>query len=232
MNVLSKYAAIALVAPMMAVSAHAADKSDVVERIHDATAVLHELDKVPDDSIPDAIAQKAHCVVVIPSFKKGAFLGGVQYGQGLATCFVSGKGWSAPVFVQMSGVSFGLQIGGQATDLVLVGVTNDSATELLQDHVKLGGNVSVAAGPVGRASTASTTVRANAGFLSYSRNKGVFAGIDLSGDEIHQNTKDTRAFYGGHDIPFQKILAGGVPAPASTRGFLREVTRVFGAGAR
>ena len=197
------------------------------DRVAAATTVLHQLAGVPDTGIPDRIAHKARCVVVVPSFKKGAFIGGAQYGQGLATCFDTGKGWSAPVFVQMAGVSFGLQAGGQATDLVLVGVSKNSGDDLLKAKVKLGGDAAVAAGPVGRDSQADTTEIANAEFLTYSRNKGIFAGIDLTGDEVNQNTKDTQAFY-GKDIPYQTILSGTTPTPAAAQPFIREVTRVFG----
>ncbi len=221
-------AALLTLAALMPAAVYAAGTDTKLDdRITAATAVLHQLDSVPDNGIPDRIARKAHCVLVIPGFKKGAFLGGAQYGQGLATCFVANKGWSAPVFVQMAGLSFGLQAGGQSTDLVLVGTTKQSASDLLKAKVKLGGNISVAAGPVGRESQADTTEIANAEFLSYSRAKGAFAGVDLSGDEVNQNTKDTEAFY-GRDIPYQTILNGGTPAPAAAKSFLREVTRVFG----
>ncbi len=203
------------------------DSSKLDDRIAAATKVLHQLSAVPDTGIPDRIARKAHCVLVVPGFKKGAFLGGAQYGQGLATCFDTRKGWSAPVFVQMAGVSFGLQAGGQETDLVLVGVTKQSGNDLLKAKVKLGGDASVAAGPVGRDSQADTTALASAEFLTYSRNKGLFAGVDLSGDEVNQNTKDTQAFY-GKQIPYQTILNGATPAPAAAKPFVREVTRVFG----
>lgn len=201
------------------------------DRIAASTRLLHALAAVPDKGIPDAIARKAHCVLVVPGFKKGAFIGGAQYGQGLATCYVAKKGWSAPVFVQMAGVSFGLQAGAQSTDLVLVGVTKQSGDDLLKAKVKLGGDASVAAGPVGRDSQASTTELASAEFLTYSRNKGLFAGIDLSGDEVNQNTKDTEAFY-GKDIPYQAILGGTTPTPAAAKPFVREVTRVFGGVAK
>jgi lipid-binding SYLF domain-containing protein len=201
------------------------------DRLAAATTLLHQLQAVPDKGIPDQIARKARCVVVVPGFKKGAFLGGVQYGQGMATCFVANKGWSAPAFIQMAGVSFGLQAGGQSTDLVLVGVTKKSGDDLLKAKVKLGGDVSAAAGPVGRDSQADTTELASAEFLTYSRNKGLFAGIDLTGDEVNQNTKDTQAFY-GKDIPYQTILNGATPTPVAAKPFVQEVTRVFGGVAK
>ena len=220
--------AIVVLASMLPMAAAADDAPAKVDnRVEAATKVLHELAAVPDKGIPDRIARKARCVIVVPGFKKGAFIGGAQYGQGVATCFVTNKGWSAPVFVQMSGVSFGLQVGGQSTDLVLVGVTKQSGDDLLKAKIKLGGDAAVAAGPVGRDSQADTTELASAEFLTYSRNKGLFAGVDLSGDEVNQNAKDTRAIY-GKDIPYQTILNGGTPTPPAAQVFLREVTRVFG----
>jgi lipid-binding SYLF domain-containing protein len=207
---------------------HAQDRSKLDGRIVSAHAILHELMDTPDKGIPLDIAAKAKCVVVVPSFKKGAFVFGGEYGQGIATCR-TGHGWSAPVFVQMAGASFGFQIGGQSTDLVLVGVTRKSLDDLLKDKVKLGGDASAAAGPLGRDSQASTTELANAEFLTYSRNKGLFAGIDLNGDEVNQNMKDTREYY-GKDIPFKTILSGAVPAPASSAHFLATVNEMFKLG--
>ena len=190
MNRFAGVLALAGLLPGAAAVAASADTAKLNTRVTAATTVLHQLAGVPDTGIPDRIARKARCVVVVPGFKKGAFIGGAEYGQGLATCFDTGKGWSAPVFVQMAGVSFGLQAGGQATDLVLVGVTKNSGDDLLKAKLKLGGDASVAAGPVGRDSQATTTELASAEFLTYSRNKGIFAGIDLNGDEVNQNTKD------------------------------------------
>ena len=218
--------ALAVLLPTAVLAADdAATKTDA--RLSASTAVLKDFAAVPDKGVPDAIAKKARCVVVIPSFKKGAFIGGIEYGQGVATCYVSKKGWSAPVFVQMSGVSFGFQAGGQGTDLVLVGTTKESADALLKAKVKLGGDASAAAGPVGRDSQANTTELANATFLTWSRSKGLFAGVDLSGDEVNQNKKDTAAFY-GKDIPYQTILNGGTPTPSGAKPFVAEVGRVFG----
>jgi SH3 domain-containing YSC84-like protein 1 len=219
--------AAAMLAPAICAPVQAQDHVKLDERVKASTGILHELAGVPDKGIPDGIAKKAHCVIVIPSFKKGAFIGGVEYGQGIATCYVAHKGWSAPAFVQMTGVSFGLQAGGEGTDLVLVGVSKESGDRLLKDKFKLGGDVAVAAGPVGRDSKAETTALANAGFLTYSRNKGLFAGIDLNGDEVHKNSKDTREFY-GRELPYETILNGGVPVPGGAKAFIAEVTRVFG----
>lgn len=194
-------------------------------RINSAHEVLHALMDTPDKGIPLDIAAKAQCVAVVPSFKKGAFVVGAEYGQGIATCRTV-HGWSAPVFIQMEGASFGFQIGGQSTDLVLVGVSRRSLDDLLKDKVKLGGDAAVAAGPLGRNSQASTTELANAEFFAYSRSKGLFAGIDLNGDIVHQNTADTNSFY-GKDIPYKVILSGGVPTPPSAIHFVRTVNQLF-----
>lgn len=206
----------------------AADTQKLDARIDAAHAVLHELMDTPDKGVPLDIAAKAHCVLVVPGFKKGAFLVGAQYGQGVATCR-TGHGWSAPVFVQLTGASFGLQAGGQSTDLVLVGMNARSLDDLLKDRVKLGGDIAAAAGPVGRDSQASTTELANAEFLTYSRSKGLFAGIDLTGDEVHQNTEDTKVFY-GKDIPYRTILSGGVPTPPAATHFVSTVNEMFREG--
>ena len=211
-----------------AAAAKGADAPKLDERIDAAHAVLHELMATPDKGIPLDIAAKAHCVLVVPGFKKGAFLVGAQYGQGVATCR-TGSGWSAPVFIQLTGASFGLQAGGQSTDLVLVGVNSHSLDDLLKDKVKLGGDIAAAAGPVGRDSQASTTELANAEFLTYSRSKGLFAGIDLTGDEVHQNSKDTAEFY-GKDIPYRTILSGGEPTPLAARHFVATVSEMFHRG--
>ena len=209
-------------------SAYGADAPKVADRITAAHAVLHELMATPDKGVPLDIAAKAHCVLVVPGYKKGAFLVGAQYGQGVATCRTR-RGWSAPVFVQLTGASFGFQAGGQSTDLVLVGINPKSLDDLLKDKVKLGGDAAAAAGPVGRDSQASTTELANAEFLTYSRSRGLFAGVDLTGDEVHQNTKDTDAFY-GKDIPYKVILSGGVPTPPEAAHFVATVNEMFKIG--
>jgi SH3 domain-containing YSC84-like protein 1 len=167
----------------------------------------------PDKGIPTNIAAKATCVAVVPGFKKGAFIVGGQYGQGIVSCR-TGHGWSAPAFIQMTGASFGFQAGGQSTDLVLIAMTHDGFQRLLADKVKLGGDASVAAGPVGRNANANTTELANAAFLSYSRNKGIFAGIDLTGDVVNQNQGDTDLYYGKH-LKYEQILNGRIPPPPS-----------------
>jgi lipid-binding SYLF domain-containing protein len=209
----------------LTVGASAADNEKLDHRIEAAHMVLHELMDTPDKGIPDSIARKATCVAVVPSFKKGAFVVGGQYGQGVVSCRTS-HGWSAPAFIQMTGASFGFQIGGQSTDLVLVAMNHNGFQHLLHDKLKLGGDAAVAAGPVGRNAQASTTELASAEILTYSRSKGVFAGIDLTGDVVNQNQEDTRSYY-GRDISYESILTGGVPTPPSAQHFVRTVNQLF-----
>ncbi len=223
--------AIALCASLLFSSVAFAEGSDVAklnQRIAAAHAVLHELMNTPDRGIPLDIAAKAQCVAVVPGFKKGAFIVGGQYGQGVATCR-TGHGWSAPVFIQMTGASFGFQAGGQSTDLVLIGLNRRSMDDLLKDKVKLGGDAAVAAGPVGRNSQAATTELANAEFLTYSRSKGVFAGLDLTGDVVNQNGADTENYY-GKEIGYRKVLSGSVPTPAAAQHFVATVNQMFRRG--
>lgn len=220
---------LALAAALLLPSLSFAQESVKLEdRIDAAHAVLHELMATPDKSIPFDIAAKAKCVAVIPAFKKGAFVVGAQYGQGVATCRTA-SGWSAPVFIQITGASFGFQAGGQSTDLVLVGTNHRSMDDLLKDKVKLGGDIAVAAGPVGRNSQAATTELANAEFLTYSRSRGLFAGVDLTGDVVNQNGGDTAKYY-GRDIPYREVLSGSVPTPASAEHFVRTVNEMFRIG--
>lgn len=205
------------------------DSSKIDARIDAAHAVLHELMATPDKGLPLDIASKATCVLVVPSFKKGAFVVGGEYGQGVATCRTHGGEWSAPAFVQLEGASFGFQIGGQSTDLVLIGMNHKALQDLLKEKVKLGGDAAVAAGPVGRNAQAATTELASAEFVTYSRSRGLFAGVDLNGDVVHQNRSDTQTVY-GHDVPFEKILTGGVPTPPAASHFVSTVDQLFRSG--
>jgi SH3 domain-containing YSC84-like protein 1 len=218
-----------LIAAALSPAVQAQDVAKIDARIDAAHAVLDELLNMPDKGVPLDIAAKATCVLVVPSFKKGAFVFGGEYGQGVATCRTRSGRWSAPAFVQLEGASFGFQIGGQSTDLVLIGMNHKAIDDLLRDKVKLGGDVAVAAGPVGRNSQASTTELANAEFLTYSRSKGLFAGIDLNGDVVHQNTSDTEKVY-GHDIPYARILSGSVPTPPAAVHFVGTVNLLFRRG--
>lgn len=203
----------------------ASDKAKLVERLGDAKAVMTEIMSTPDKGIPSQILSGANCVVVIPGFKKGAFLVGAQYGQGVATCRTP-KGWSAPVFVQLAGGSYGFQIGGQSTDLVMVAMNHDGLLDMLKSKFKIGADAAASAGPVGRNAQAGTDWKLNAQFLTYSRSKGLFAGIDLDGTVMSQNQDDTRSFY-GTDIPFETVLKGNQPTPPAARPFVSTVAKYF-----
>ena len=201
------------------------DKAKLTERLTNAQAVIQEVMGTPDKAIPQAILSGASCVVVIPGFKKGAFLVGAQYGQGVATCRTP-KGWSAPVFVQLTGGSFGLQAGGQSTDLVLVAMNQNGLQEMLKNKFKIGGDAAASAGPVGRNAQAGTDWKLNAEFLTYSRSKGLFAGIDLDGTVLSQNEDDTRAVYGSN-VSYDTVLKGNQATPTAARPFVRTVARYF-----
>lgn len=203
----------------------ASSREDLQGRIDSAKNVLDEIMGAKDRTIPSNILKSATCVAVVPGMVKGAFLVGAQYGQGIVTCR-TGHGWSAPVFIRMAGGSFGFQIGGQATDLVLVAVNQQGMQDLLKSKFKIGGDASAAAGPVGRAGQASTDWKMNAELLSYSRAKGIFAGIDLDGTSVSQNKDDTELYYGApHN--FETILKGDVAVPQGAIPFVREVARYF-----
>jgi SH3 domain-containing YSC84-like protein 1 len=204
--------------------ARAADTAKMDERLNAAADVIQEIMATPDKGIPDAILRGAQCVVVVPKYKKGAFVIGAQYGQGVATCRTP-RGWSAPVFVRLEGGSFGWQIGGQSTDLVLVAMNQNGLESALKSKVKLGADASAAAGPVGRNAEASTDVAMNAEFLTYSRAKGLFAGLDLSGTALYQNKDDMDAEYGNAD--FEAILHGATPVPPNAHRFVSTVARYF-----
>ena len=200
-------------------------REDLQSRIDSAQSVLKEIMDASDKSIPMDILEDATCVGIVPGMKKGAFVWGVQYGQGVVTCR-TGHGWSAPVFIRMEGGSFGFQIGGQSTDLVLVAVNDHGFQDLLKSKFKIGGDASAAAGPVGRSGQAATDWKMNAELLSYSRNKGVFAGISLDGTSVSQNKEDTQLYYGAPHT-FESILKGHVPVPAGAVPFVRSVAHYF-----
>lgn len=204
----------------------ASSKTDLNQRLNDAKQVITEIEQTPDKGIPVEIAEAATCIGVIPGVKKAAFLVGGEYGQGVVTCR-TGSGWSAPVFIRLAGGSFGFQIGGQSTDLVLVAVNNKGFQDLLKSKFKIGADASAAAGPVGRHAQAATDWKLNAELLTYSRAKGLFAGIDLSGAVVSQNVDDTTTYYGGNNMSFEKILHGALPVPPDAAPFVRTVAKYF-----
>jgi lipid-binding SYLF domain-containing protein len=203
----------------------ASSKSDLQDRIDAAKTVLDQIMNAKDATIPRNILEQATCVGVVPGMIKGAFVFGAQYGQGVVTCR-TGHGWSAPVFIRMAGGSWGFQIGGQSTDLILVAVNDRGFQQLLKSKFKIGGDASAAAGPVGRAGQASTDWKMNAELLSYSRNKGLFAGISLDGTSVSQNKDDTEIYYGAPEN-FENVLKGNVGVPPGAVEFVRGVAHHF-----
>src|ERR1700674_3610555 len=199
------------------------DESDIAKRIDASAKVLNEIMATPDKAIPDKVMRDAKCIAVIPSMIKIAVGFGGNHGKGIATCRTE-SGWSAPAPITITGGSWGLQLGGQAVDLVMV-VTNDQGMQhLLSSKFKLGADASAAAGPVGRDATAGTDVKMRAEVLTYSRTRGLFAGIDLSGAVINQDKDDTRILF-GKMVPFETILSGKVAAPDGSGAFLAAVRK-------
>jgi lipid-binding SYLF domain-containing protein len=192
-------------------------------RIEDAGTVLNEIQSAPDNRIPEEILGSADCVAVVPSLLNGGFVFGGRYGRGVASCRTE-KGWSAPAFFMIGGGSFGLQIGGQATDVVMLIMNKNGMNNLLSSKFKLGGDASAAAGPVGRHAAADTDWKMRAQVLTYSRSRGLFAGLELNGAVIKQDKDSTREFY-GHMVPFKTSLKGEVEAPKAAYPFLSSLAK-------
>jgi lipid-binding SYLF domain-containing protein len=203
----------------------ASSREDLQDRVDQAKIVLDQIMNTPDSTIPLNILNQATCVGVIPSLKKGAFIVGAEYGQGVVTCR-TGHGWSAPVFIRLAGGSFGFQIGGQATDLILVAVNDQGFQDLLKSKFKIGGDAAAAAGPVGRNSQAATDWKMGAELLTYSRSKGLFAGVDLNGVSVSQNMEDTELYF-GQAHGFKSILRGQVAVPPGAESFVKTVAHDF-----
>jgi lipid-binding SYLF domain-containing protein len=202
---------ISLVVLLSTTAALAGDRADDIERLRSGATVIKEIMSAPDAGVPDEIINNSKCIAVIPSMLKAAFGVGGAYGKGVASCRTE-KGWSAPAFFSVKGGSFGFQIGGQAADIVMIIMNDEGMNNLLQSKFKLGADASVAAGPVGRHADASTDWKMRAQVLTYSRTRGVFAGISLNGAVITEHKEDTRDFY-GRMVPFNTILRGNIASP-------------------
>ena len=192
--------------------------SKVTDRVQAAADVINEIQGTPDNGIPSNILSRSQCVAVVPSMLKGGFMFGGKYGRGLASCRTP-KGWSAPAFFTIEGGSFGLQIGGQAVDLVMLIMNDNGMQRLLQSQFTLGADASVAAGPVGRHAEGDTDWKMRAEVLTYSRARGVFAGLTLNGAVIKQDRDSTREFF-GHMVTFKAALTGEVEPPPAAHPFL------------
>jgi len=202
------------------------DHEKTIDRVDSAGTILNEIMSAPDSGIPEEIFNSAKCVAVVPSLLKGGFGIGGAYGKGVASCRTD-KGWSAPAFFTIKGGSFGLQIGGEAVDLVMVIMNDEGMKNLLKSKFELGADASAAAGPVGRHASGDTDWKMRAQILTYSRARGVFAGLTLKGSVVTQGKDDTRAFY-GRMVPFRTILNGNVAAPEDAKPFLTALVKYGG----
>lgn len=223
-------AGLLLMASSIAWASDDKEKSDIDKRIQNAASVLNEIMATPDKAIPDKVMNQAKCIAVVPSMVKIAVGFGGNHGKGIATCRTADGKWSAPAPITITGGSFGLQLGGQAIDLVMV-ITNDQGMQhLLSSKFKLGADASAAAGPVGRDAGADTDWKLKAEVLTYARARGIFAGIDLNGSAITQDKDETRVLYEKF-VPFDEILEGKVRAPELADPFLAAVKKYAGQAA-
>jgi lipid-binding SYLF domain-containing protein len=204
-------------------AAFAEETNKAVDRVQSSGTVLNEIEGAPDKGIPQEVLGSADCVAVVPSLLKGGFIIGARYGRGVASCRTA-KGWSAPAFFVVEGGSFGFQIGGQAVDLVMLIMNKQGMENLLSSKFQLGADASVAAGPVGRHAAADTDWKMRAEVLTYSRARGIFAGVSLAGARIRQDKDSTRDFY-GRMVPFKTSLLGEIDAPSTAYPFLDSLAK-------
>lgn len=228
MKSLAKLIGVCVVLAAMGGAVYAQDsnnknESDEVKRVNAAAKVLDEIMATPDKGVPQDIFKSAKCVAVVPSMIKGGFIVGGRYGKGVATCRTA-NGWSAPAPFMIAGGSWGLQFGGEAVDLVMLVMNQQGMEHLLASKFKLGAEGSVAAGPIGRQAEGSTDWKMKSEVLTYSRARGVFAGIELNGAVIKQDNDETRVLY-GKMVPFRAILTGKLPAPRGTEAFVGAVRK-------
>jgi lipid-binding SYLF domain-containing protein len=196
-------------------------REDATERLGNATTVLHEIMGMPDKGIPEEVLEHAKCVAVVPHMVKGGFVFGGKGGKGVATCRTA-NGWSAPAFITISGGNWGLQIGVEAVDLVMIIQNEKGMQKLLESNFHVGADASAAAGPVGRHAEAGTNWKMDTEILTYSRAKGVFAGLTLEGASIRQDNDSRRAIY-GPKVTTKALLLGKVAVPVAAQPFLAEV---------
>jgi SH3 domain-containing YSC84-like protein 1 len=200
-------------------------QSDVQRRLDNAASVMSEIMDVRDKAIPQDLLDKAECAIVVPGMKKGAFIVGAKYGRGFLSCRAEGgQGWSAPAAIRIEGGSVGFQIGGSETDVILLVMNSRGMQRLLSNQFKLGADASVAAGPVGRSTTAETDVYLTAEMLSWSRSRGVFAGISLQGSTVRQDRDVNRELY-GRAITNKEIVEQRPPVPAGAQAFISTLNK-------
>ncbi len=201
---------------LLGAMAFATAKDDSEERLQNAATVLKEILGAPDKGVPEEVLDDAKCIVVVPHLIKAGFIFGGKHGRGVASCRTA-SGWSAPAFISVGGGSWGLQIGAEGVDLVMLVMNDKGLQHLLSSKFELSGEGSAAAGPVGRHASAGTDWKLNTEMLTYSRSKGAFAGLTLEGAVVEQDADSTIAIY-GKDVPFRSVLMGKIrpPAPASS----------------
>lgn len=199
-------------------------RDDEVKRLQRATEVFSEIMKTPDKGVPGDLLDKAECVAIVPGLKKGGLGIGGKYGKGVVMCRKSDHKWTAPSFIAIEGGSFGLQIGFTQVDVVMLFMNRKGVDKLISDKFTLGADATVAAGPVGRSATAQTNVRLDAEILSYSRSKGLFAGLALDGATLRQDKDDNRDFYGHEMDPRSILLDGTVPMPEEAAPLARALS--------
>jgi len=207
------------------ISATALLADTVQERLNEAAAVFSEIMGTPDKGIPQELLEQAQCAVIVPGLKKGAFVVGGEFGRGFVECRKgSGVGWGAPAAIRMEGGSFGLQIGGSSTDVVMLVMNQRGMDRLLGDKFTLGADASVAAGPVGRTAAAETDTKLTAEILAWSRAKGLFAGIALKGATLRPDEKENGALY-GHPMTNREIITGNMAPPAAASSLIAELDK-------
>lgn len=210
----------------LSVAAWAGDRSSEVDRVESAATVLDEIMAAPDKGIPERVIDNAKCIAVVPSMLKGGFVVGAAYGRGIASCRTD-RGWTPPAFFVLEGGSFGFQIGGQAVDVVMLIMNDHGMKNLLNSKFKLGADAAVAAGPVGRQASGDTDITMRAEILTYSRARGIFAGLTLNGASVRQDRNATRDFY-GRMIPYRTLLNGTAQSPEDAQPWVTALNRYAG----
>lgn len=212
---------------LLSVAAWASDRSNEVDRVESSATVLDEIMAAPDNAIPNSIIDRAKCIAVVPSMLKGGFVFGAAYGRGIASCRTEKGSWTPPAFFVVEGGSFGLQIGGQAVDVVMLIMNDAGMKNLLTSKFKIGADASAAAGPVGREAAGSTDLYMRAEILTYSRARGIFAGLTLNGASVRQDRDATREFY-GRLINYRTLLKGGADTPEDAQTWITALNRHAG----
>jgi len=203
--------------------AWAGAREDSTERLKMSTEVLKSIMETPDKGIPEEVLESAKCIMIVPHLVKGGFVFGAEHGRGVASCRTS-SGWSAPAFISIGGGSWGLQIGVEAVDLIMLVMNEHGIQHLLSSKFQIGGEASASAGPVGRHASAGTDWKMESELLTYSRSKGAFAGLTLEGTVVEQDDDSTRAIY-HKKVPFRTVLSGQIAPPQVAAEFMREVAR-------